>query len=141
MTFPKTLDVVSLAHAQSKNLIITHERGRGVFNMTRDSVLNTTGKAIVADSMRLELWDLQIFDDEAEIVVLTDFDKALPEVKTAVRGWLTKTPTGAMAELPNLKSVIIMQSCDDADDLVSDTDAVAQELGRLAPSIVIRIAG
>ncbi|MFJ2662510.1 hypothetical protein [Arthrobacter koreensis] len=141
MTFPKTLDIVGLAHAESKNLIITHELGRGVVKMTRESVLNTTGKAIVADSIRLELWDLQAFDDEAEIVVLTDFDKARPEVKAAIRSWLTKTPAGDVAELPNLKSVIILQCCDDEDDLVSDTDAVAQELGRLAPSIVLRIAG
>lgn len=142
MNVPKTLNVVEMAITQGKNLIITHRPGSSVVHATLNSAIAVTGKMVIAECDSLPLWDMQIIDSEAEVLVFVEFQLAEPLVKERIRALMEKKSAEGVAAMPKLNTVVIlMQAPDEPDYLTDDTDAVAQELGRLAPSIVVSIAG
>lgn len=135
------LNVADMAFTQGKNLIITHGPGSGVVGSTLNSVLDVTRKTVVADCSRLDPWDLRIIDEGAEILVFTDFQSASERVKASIRELVAKKAAEGVNPMPNLNTVVVLMTVDsDEDHLVSDSAAIAQELGRLAPSIVINVA-
>lgn len=133
-------NVADIAFAQGKNLIITHGPGSGVVGATLNSILDVTRKTVVADASRLDTWDLRIFDAEAEILVFDQFQRASKPVKASIRELVAKKVAEGVNLMPNLNTVVVLMTVDsDEDHLISDSAAVAQELGRLAPSIVINV--
>lgn len=140
MNVPHTLDLALMALNQDKNLIITHSPGRGIFAATTNSIMEVTRKMVIAETPRLELWDLGIFDADAEVLVFTDFERASTPVKAVVRELMEKKVADGVPAMPNLKTVIVLMCVPgERDHLTEDAEAVAQELGRLAPSIVLNI--
>lgn len=139
--YRRKLNVAEIAFTQGKNLIITHQPGSGVVGATLNSVLDVTWKTVVADASKLDAWDLQILDEGAEILVFTDFERASAPVKASIRELVAKKAAEGVNPMPKLNTVVVLMTVDsDEDHLVSDSAAIAQELGRLAPSIVINVA-
>lgn len=141
MNVPKNLDVAAIAFALGKNLIITHGPGSGVVGATLNSVLDVTKKTVIFDADRLDLWDLRVIDADAEIVVFDEFNRASTPIQAIIRELAAKKVAPGVNPMPNLNTVVVLMTVDsDEDHLLSDAAAVAQEMGRLAPSIVINVA-